>query len=409
MWDRRPAQATKERIVRLLRASGSGTDDRFLSSVQHAALPDLWLALMRTGASGNSPVSFDGRGFGIELAGPPLAILSARGRLVRVAGPAGSTAFSARPFDALDAALEAWRDIEGAVLAGFLGYELAADLEDLPKLSEAHKAHDYRESVARTVARIHRGDLFQTNLCRRWESPFDARLAPELYSRMREQSDAEFAALLRIAPDQCVMSISPELFLSVEDGVVESRPIKGTRPRGADAEADARLAAELLASEKDRAELAMIVDVTRNDLGRVAAPGSVCVARHAELVTLPTVHHTVSTVRAKLREGRGLVDLLRAAFPAASISGAPKIQAIKVAMEEEGVRRGPAMGAIGWIGFDGRMRLSVAIRTAVATGGRVYFHAGAGITAGSDPDAEFAETEDKARAFVRALAATIKA
>src|SRR5690606_29078198 len=142
----------------------------------------------------------------------------------------------------------------------------------------------------------------------------------------------------------------------------------GTRPRGATPEQDRALIEELLSSEKDRAELAMIVDVVRNDLSRVCMPGTVEVTEHAAHMELPTVHHSVSTVRGRLREGEDAVSLLRAAFPAASISGAPKIAAIKAAYEQEQQLRGPAMGAIGWISMDGRMEMSVAIRTAFVSG-----------------------------------------
>jgi para-aminobenzoate synthetase component 1 len=147
----------------------------------------------------------------------------------------------------------------------------------------------------------------------------------------------------------------------------------------------------------------MIVDVARNDLGRVCETGSVEVAAHAQLMTLPTVHHLFSTVRGRLRAGAGAVDLLRAAFPPASITGAPKIEAMRIALREEGQLRGPSMGAIGWISLDGRMELSVAIRTAFVTGGRVRYYAGCGITAASDPAAEFEESQHKAAAFERAL------
>jgi para-aminobenzoate synthetase component 1 len=147
----------------------------------------------------------------------------------------------------------------------------------------------------------------------------------------------------------------------------------------------------------------MIVDVVRNDLGRVCAAGSVEVCRHAELMSLPTVHHLFSTVKGRLCADAGPVDLLRAAFPAASITGAPKIEAMRAARREEGQLRGPCMGAIGWISMDGRMELSVAIRTAFASGGRVRYYAGCGITAESDPGNEFEESRHKAAAFARAV------
>jgi para-aminobenzoate synthetase component 1 len=184
---------------------------------------------------------------------------------------------------------------------------------------------------------------------------------------------------------------------------VKTRPIKGTRPRGDTPEADRALGQELEASEKDRAELAMIVDLMRNDLGRVCLAGSVDVEAHARRVSLPTVHHTLSTVSGRLREPRDASGLLRACFPAGSITGAPKIQAMVIAGEEEERRRGPAMGSIGWIGLDGELDLSVAIRTAAAAAGRVAYHAGGGIVADSDPEAELRETSAKARAFLTAL------
>ncbi|HWB95121.1 MAG TPA: chorismate-binding protein, partial [Bryobacteraceae bacterium] len=171
----------------------------------------------------------------------------------------------------------------------------------------------------------------------------------------------------------------------------------------ASAAEDAALLRDLAASGKDRAELAMIVDVVRNDLGRVSRAGSVVVERHAELLTLPTVHHTVSLVAGDLRAGVTAGQLMRAAFPPASISGAPKIRAMEVAAMEEGARRGPSMGGIGWISPGGDLELSVAIRTAVTAGGRVVYHAGCGITADSDPAGEWQESEHKAAAFVRAL------
>jgi para-aminobenzoate synthetase component 1 len=257
--------------------------------------------------------------------------------------------------------------------------------------------------VAHTVERIYNGELFQVNLCRRLEAPLSATQIWPLYARLRAISPAAYGALIRTGPGSAVLSLSPELFLSVRNGVVRSCPIKGTRPRGRTPDEDHALAAALQASEKDRAELAMIVDVARNDLGRVCRAGSVAVTRHAELMTLPTVHHTFSEVTGRLRNECAPADLLRASFPPASITGAPKIRAMEVAMLEEGFRRGPAMGSIGWISLDGDMELSVAIRTAIASEGRAWYLAGCGITAGSNPEEELAESETKASAFLRAL------
>ncbi len=318
-------------------------------------------------------------------------------------------------------------------LYGFLGYDLAGELEDIGELprdaSQFPQMHftvgkprsdarswsepkpvktstnldreQFEAAVSRIVATIHAGDIFQTNLCRCIEAPLAPGTEFELYERLREINPARYENFLRIDESRTLFSVSPELFLKVENGLVTSEPIKGTRKRGATPEEDEALIRELLSSVKDRAELAMIVDVVRNDLSRVCEVGSVKVTRHAELMTLPTVHHSYSTVRGRLKAGP--IDLLRAAFPAASISGAPKIEAMRVAMREEKRRRGPCMGAIGWLDGNGDMEFSVAIRTAYSENGRVYYYAGCGITADSVPSEEFEESGHKAAAFLRAL------
>jgi para-aminobenzoate synthetase component 1 len=263
----------------------------------------------------------------------------------------------------------------------------------------------YRSLVRRAVGRIAEGDLFQINLCRRLESEVPARDLWDLYLRLRTVSPADHGAWLAPGRGRAVLSISPETFLRVRGRAVETEPIKGTRPRGTDEAADRQAVLDLLGSEKDRAELTMIVDVARNDLGRVCETGSVEVPEHGGLMTLPTVHHTVSRVRGRLRPGAGAVELLRAAFPPASISGAPKIRALRRVAEMEPRRRGCAMGAIGWLALDGDLELSVAIRTAVAAGGRIAYHAGCGIVADSLADDELAESTAKARAFLSALGA----
>ncbi|HSK77247.1 MAG TPA: chorismate-binding protein [Thermoanaerobaculia bacterium] len=273
-----------------------------------------------------------------------------------------------------------------------------------PLLSRPHRG-GFEAAVSRVVERIGTGEIFQMNLCRRLETALSPEEVWPLYLRLRAASPADHGAFLDLGQERAVLSISPELFLAVRDGGVETRPIKGTRPRGATPREDRALARELLESEKDRAELTMIVDVARNDLGRVCDTGTVEVDRHAELLTLPTVHHTVSTVRGRLRPGTGPAGLLRATFPPASITGAPKIQAMEVIAGEEERRRGPAMGAVGWISLAGDLELSVAIRTAVASRGLVAYHAGCGIVADSDPELEFAESAAKARAFLTALGA----
>jgi para-aminobenzoate synthetase component I len=352
-----------------------------------------------------------------------LAVIRAARKTVEVRG---------RGFDILEAFYKA---CGRARLHGFLGYDLAAELEDIgalpgddsrfpqmyfvvgepradargswvPKTTQVSTnlgREQFEAAVARIVATIHAGDIFQTNLCRCIEAPLAPGTEFDLYERLREINPARYENFLRIDESRTLFSVSPELFLKVERGVVTSEPIKGTRKRGATPEEDEALIRELRCSVKDRAELAMIVDVVRNDLSRVCQVGSVKVTAHAQLMTLPTVHHSYSTVQGRLKAGAGPIDLLRAAFPAASISGAPKIEAMRVAMREEKRRRGPCMGAIGWIDGNGDMEFSVAIRTAFTENGRVYYYAGCGITADSNPSDEFEESGHKAAAFLRAL------
>ena len=209
---------------------------------------------------------------------------------------------------------------------------------------------------------------------------------------------------MRDAGPRAILSASPEPFLSVDRaGAVKTDPIKGTRPRGRTREEDRALACELLASGKDRAENVMIVDVLRNDLGRVCRPGSVRVPRLCRLERTAAVQHLVSTVTGQLAPGRDAFDLLAASFPGGSITGAPKIRAMELLEELEPVRRGPYTGALGWIGPDGAMATSILIRTFVADGARLSLHVGGGITYRSDPAAEWDETVAKARGPLAAI------
>lgn len=342
-------------------------------------------------------------------------------------------------FQLLDILLESWRDVPHAFLAGYFAYDLSAELEDLgrepaddlnipqlhlslfdsqeapqPQAPQTFNAGTvisrpdqaaFETAVRDIVDTIHAGDIFQTNLCRRLTAEFANDRAMDLFLRLREINPAEFAAFIQVDQQRSVLSISPELYLKVRNGVVESSPIKGTRPRGLTPEQDKALAQDLLASTKDRAELSMIVDVVRNDLGRVCRTGSVAVTEHARLMKLPTVHHSYSTVSGVLKDEATSADLLRASFPPASISGAPKIEAMRVARREEKQLRGPAMGAIGWIGMNGDLELSVAIRTAFTSEGKIHYYAGCGITADSIPADEYEESAHKAAAFLRALRA----
>jgi para-aminobenzoate synthetase component 1 len=266
----------------------------------------------------------------------------------------------------------------------------------------------YEAAVAQVVERIVGGEIFQANIARAWTGRLAARAHPfDLFARLRADSPAPFSAYLRL-PGRALVSNSPERFLKVsgEDLSIETRPIKGTRPRGADQAEDARLIAELSASAKDRAENLMIVDLMRNDLARVSPPGSVAVPDLFRVETFANVHHLVSTVTGKLAPGLAAADLLRAAFPPGSITGAPKVQAMKVIAELE-TPRGPYCGSLFWAGVDGALESSVLIRTVGleqdGDGWRLEARAGAGIVADSDPQAERLETEAKFAALRRAL------
>ncbi|HEY3887033.1 MAG TPA: anthranilate synthase component I family protein [Caulobacteraceae bacterium] len=265
----------------------------------------------------------------------------------------------------------------------------------------------YETAVADVVGRIGLGELFQANIARRWTGRLKPGRRPfDLAARLARTSAAPFAAYLRLA-DRALVSNSPERFLRVSpDGRVETQPIKGTRPRGRDAAEDAALAAELAGSAKDRAENLMIVDLMRNDLARVCAPGTVAVPALCRVAGFANVHHLVSTVTGRLAPRRTAIDLFRAAFPPGSITGAPKVQAMKTIAGLE-PPRGPFFGALFWAGFDGGFDSSVLIRTAgfcAETGGwRLEARAGAGIVADSDPHEERLETEAKIGALAGAL------
>ena len=259
----------------------------------------------------------------------------------------------------------------------------------------------YLAAVEAAKRYIEEGDVFQVNLAQR----FATRIAVDpwlLYRHLRWENPAPFAAYLDFGHYQ-VLSSSPERFLRVDGRRIETRPIKGTRPRAMDPREDGRRARELAASEKDRAELAMIVDLERNDLGRVCEYGSVRVERGRAVESFASVHHLVATVTGTLRPDADRIDLLRAAFPGGSITGAPKVRAMEIIDELEQHVRGPYTGAIGYLGFDGRVDLNVAIRTLVHRDGWCGFQVGGGIVADSEPEAEYQETLDKARALVAAL------
>ena len=261
---------------------------------------------------------------------------------------------------------------------------------------------EYKRRVARVLDYLRAGDCYQVNLSHRLHATLGEHDALPLYLRLRALAPAPLGAYLATAR-ATILCNSPESFLRVRPGSVETRPIKGTRRRGATPEEDARLADELRASAKDAAEHLMIVDLLRNDLGRVATTGSVVVEGFERLVTLPTVHHLVSTVKARTRLDLPLEEILAASLPGGSITGAPKLRAVEIIDELEGTARGPYCGAIGWLGAAGSAELALAIRTAVVRGGELSLGVGGGIVADSDADDELAETRVKAEAFLRAI------
>jgi len=260
----------------------------------------------------------------------------------------------------------------------------------------------YLDAVARVIEYIFAGDIFQANLSQRLEAPL-AGTPLDLYRRLRRRNPAPFAAFLDCG-DVVIASSSPERFLRVHDGrQVETRPIKGTRPRGVGPEHDAALALALAESDKDRAENVMIVDLLRNDLSRVCRPGTVRVPELFAIEHYATVHHMVSTVVGELAPEHDGVDLLRAAFPGGSITGAPKVRAMQIIAELEPTARGAYCGAIGYVSVTGALDTNIVIRTYLVRGRDVYFQVGGGIVADSDPEQEYRETLDKARGLVAAL------
>lgn len=272
---------------------------------------------------------------------------------------------------------------------------------DAPRSNFTPRA--YHAAVEQVIEYILAGDAFQANLAQRFRSSFSGSAAM-LYRSLMDRTAAPMAALLHRG-EATVISASPERFLRLEQPArrIETRPIKGTRPRHPDRARDAALARELSESAKDRAENVMIVDLMRNDLSRVCRPGSIATPTLCALESYPTVHHLVSTVTGELDPSRDALDLIAASFPAGSITGAPKLRAMEIIRELEPVARGVYSGAIGWIGLDGAMDTSVAIRTITLSEGVATFHAGGGITALSEAAAEYRETLDKGRALADAL------
>ncbi|ODS11587.1 aminodeoxychorismate synthase component 1 [Vibrio scophthalmi] len=245
------------------------------------------------------------------------------------------------------------------------------------------------------------GDCYQINLAQRFSAQYQGD-EWQAYQKLEHVNQAPFSAFIR-TEHSAILSVSPERFLQVNDNVIETKPIKGTRPRFADEILDKASALELSLAEKDQAENLMIVDLLRNDVGRVAKPGTVHVPKLFDIESFPAVHHLVSTIKAELDERYTALDLLRASFPGGSITGAPKVRAMEIIEELEPHRRNAYCGSIGYISRHGRMDTSITIRTLVAEKGQLYVWAGGGLVADSQCDAEYQETFDKLSRILPAL------
>ncbi len=278
---------------------------------------------------------------------------------------------------------------------------------DLELISSVEEDPDerYLDGVRQILEYLKAGDIFQANLSRAWR----ARLAPgrsylDVYQGLRRRNPAPFAGLACWG-GSAVLSSSPERLVQIDEGWVQTRPIAGTRPRSASAAEDEQLKRGLIGNLKERAEHVMLIDLERNDLGRVCEPGSVEVSELMTIESYAHVHHIVSNVRGRLRAGLGPAEVLRAVFPGGTITGCPKVRAIEVIAELEGVGRGPYTGAMGYLSHSGRLDTNILIRSLVCEGDRVSFRTGAGIVADSRPEAELAETRAKARGLLLALGA----
>lgn len=262
-------------------------------------------------------------------------------------------------------------------------------------------AAEYGEKFARVQAYLQSGDCYQVNLAQRFQATYQGD-EWQAFTRLNASNKAPFSAFVRLEQG-AILSLSPERFIHLAEGTIQTRPIKGTLPRLADPDADRKQAEKLAASPKDRAENLMIVDLMRNDIGRVAVPGSVRVPELFVVEPFPAVHHLVSTITARLPDSRTACDLLRAAFPGGSITGAPKVRAMEIIDELEPHRRNAWCGSIGYISLCGTLDTSITIRTLTACNGNLYCSAGGGIVADSEVDAEYQETFDKVNRILKQL------
>lgn len=286
--------------------------------------------------------------------------------------------------------------------AGLAGSTDAA-LQNLAEHCDEEPAQQFIKGVDRILDYLAQGDVFQVNLSRGWRARLKSGFSYQnVYRQLRRTNPAPFAGLL-CWDGVAVLSSSPERLLEARDGLVQTRPIAGTHSRHADHALDDAQRARLLASFKERAEHIMLIDLERNDLGRVCEPGSIEVDELMQVESYAHVHHIVSSVRGRLRQSAGPGDVLRAVFPGGTITGCPKVRAMQIIAELEGVGRGPYTGAMGYLSRDGHMDMNILIRSMVCDGREISFRTGAGIVADSNPESELAETRAKARGMLLAL------
>ncbi|WP_063345484.1 aminodeoxychorismate synthase component I [Vibrio jasicida] len=290
---------------------------------------------------------------------------------------------------------QAWQWLNSQSPANVEDFKLIGDWQS--NMTQA----SYASRFDRVQEYLLSGDCYQINLAQRFNAPYQGS-EWQAYLKLEAANQAPFSAFIRM-PKSTLLSISPERFLELKDNVIETKPIKGTRPRGVDTVQDQANAQDLQTAEKDQAENLMIVDLLRNDIGRVASPGSVHVPKLFDIESFPAVHHLVSTIRANLDPQYSAADLLRACFPGGSITGAPKVRAMQIIEELEPHRRSAYCGSIGYISRHGRMDTSITIRTLVAENNKLYAWAGGGVVADSDCASEYQETLDKLSKILPAL------
>ena len=373
-----------------------------------AALENWWTALRTPELA--SPLPFSG-GWLLYLGYELASEIEPRLRLPRSTDPVTALAIRAPAAWIRDRATgHAWLIAESGHEA--LLEEFAIRARDLPAPAAVRSAtfsidEDepaiFLSAVRRALDYIAAGDVYQANLSRGWQARATPQVDPTLiYRRLRATNPSPFAAMLR-HEHFALLSSSPERLVCIRGNTVSTRPIAGTRPRGATPEADAVLVRSLLDNEKERAEHVMLIDLERNDLGRVCAGGSVRVDEYMSVETYAHVHHIVSNVSGRLRNGVSPVGVIRALFPGGTITGCPKVRCMEIIAELERVGRGAYTGSIGYLNRDGSCDLNILIRTITAQGGVFKLRAGAGIVADSDPALELAETRAKAEGLLRAL------